>query len=459
MADHNWTTPSSLRDQVMHVWERGKILAACVTNETLFPLKLSLRCPDAKAMTQSFDAVRGWIRELEENSRSSKGYGYEIEWAEINHRQLGRNRMPGRIVVPTEHDALRLIGKERAGRRFRELAGVTAARFPALLQWVSRRPFVLIERADEWLRLLDVLAWFRDHPRSNLYLRQVDIAGVDTKFIEARKALLSELLDVVLLPPCRPRQAGAIAHDPAPSSRFPLMGEGRGGGGEEGDDVICYHSAPAGEGREGALIRAAAQTFEQKYGLRAKPPIIRFRALDRRLAIAGLTDLAIPANDFAALNLAPRRVFITENEVNGVAFPDFAEAVVVFGLGYGVELLQSASWMMQVQIYYWGDIDTHGFAMLDRLRGVFPGARSLLMNRETLMAHRSLWVREHAPYRAPLSRLDEHEQALFDDLVYNRLGEKVRLEQERVSYAFLERSLETIAHYASSGRASPGVSP
>ncbi len=412
MAD-TWTTPSDLRDQVLRVWERGKILAAGITGETLFPLKLSLRRPDAKAMAQSFEAVRGWIRELDENSRSNRGFGYEIEWADINHRQLGRNRIPSRISVPAEHDALRLIGKERVGQRFRELAHVTTGQFPALSQWVSRRPFVLIDHAQDWPRVLDVLAWFRDHPRSNLYLRQVDIAGVDTKFIEARKALLSELLDIVLPPPCPPQQAG--------------------------------------EGREGAPTAAAAQSFEQRYGLRAKPPVIRFRVLDNRMAITGLTDLTIPASDFAALNLAAHHVFIAENDINGLAFPDFAEAIVVFGLGYGVELLQSASWMAAAHICYWGDIDTHGFAMLDRLRGVFPNARSLLMNRETLMAHRSFWVCEHAPYRAALSRLEADERTLFDDLVYDRLGEKVRLEQERVSYAFLERHLDMIAHCAYHG--------
>lgn len=382
----SWTTSADLRDQVMRVWERGKILAAGITGDALFPLKLSLRRPDAKAMTQSFEAVRRWIRELEENSRSRRGFGYEIEWADVNHRQLGRNRMPSRIVVPAEHDALELIGKQRAGRRFRELADITVARFPALSQWVSRRPFVLIDHAQDWSRILDVLAWFRDHPRSNLYMRQVDIAGVDTKFIEARKTLLCELLDVVL---------------------------------ERHDD-------PA--------ISAAAQTFEQKYGLRTKPAVIRFRALDRRIAIAGLTDLAIPASDFARLNIAPHYVFITENEVNGLAFPDFDEAIVVFGLGYGVELLQSASWMAGARVYYWGDIDTHGFAMLDRFRCMFPNARSLLMDRETLTAHRSFWVREHAPCRAALCRLDADERALFDDLVCDRLGEKVRLEQERISW-------------------------
>jgi len=182
MADAtSWTTPSDLRDQVLRVWERGKILAAGITGETLFPLKLSMRRPEAQAIGHSFEAVRRWIRELEENSRSCKGFGYDIEWADINHRQLGRNRMPSRVAVPTEADALRLIGMERKGRRFRALAQITAEKFPALAQWLSRRPLVVLLHAQDWPRILDVLAWFRDHPRSNLYLRQVDIAGVDTK--------------------------------------------------------------------------------------------------------------------------------------------------------------------------------------------------------------------------------------------------------------------------------------
>jgi hypothetical protein len=395
MADYDWTTSSDLRKQVLRVWERGKILSAGITGETLFPLKLSMRRPEAQAIGHSFDAVRRWIRELEENSRSGKGFGYEIEWADINHRQLGRNRMPTRVAVPTESDALRLIGMEREGRRFRALAQVTTEKFPALAQWLSRRPLAALEHAQDWPRILDVLAWFRDHPRSNLYLRQVDIGGVDTKFVEGRKALFSELLDIVL------------------------------------------------ERNNGRLTEAVAQTFEQRYGLRTKPPLIRFRALDSRIEIAGLSDLAIPAADFAALNIAARHIFITENEVNGLAFPDFPEAIVVFGLGSGAGLLQSASWMSGRHIYYWGDIDTHGFAILDRLRGGFPNVRSFLMNRDTLLAHRSLWVQEQVPYRAALSRLDENEQALFDDLVCDRLGENVRLEQERISYAFLERSLET----------------
>jgi hypothetical protein len=119
--------------------------------------------------------------------------------------------------------------------------------------------------------------------------------------------------------------------------------------------------------------------------------------------------------------------------------------MVIFGLGYGLELLSSAVWMQDREIYYWGDIDTHGFAMLDRLRAIFPTARSLLMDRETLLAHRPLWVREDAPFRGPLMRLMSDERELFEALVHNRLGEGIRLEQERVAFGRVQQAMLNIS--------------
>jgi hypothetical protein len=58
--------------------------------------------------------------------------------------------------------------------------------------------------------------------------------------------------------------------------------------------------------------------------------------LDRSLAVAGLLDVATPAAQFASLAIPARRIFITENEVNGLALPDVAEGMVVLGLGYGL---------------------------------------------------------------------------------------------------------------------------
>jgi hypothetical protein len=57
------------------------------------------------------------------------------------------------------------------------------------------------------------------------------------------------------------------------------------------------------------------------------------------MSIQGLSDIATPAAQFARLSLPVRRVFVTENEINGLAFPAVPESIVVFGLGYGLDRL------------------------------------------------------------------------------------------------------------------------
>ena len=152
---------------------------------------------------------------------------------------------------------------------------------------------------------------------------------------------------------------------------------------------------------------------------------------------------SVPAAELAALRPAVERVFITENEINGLAFPDVTSSLVIFGLGFGLARLAQVPWLNDVAVHYWGDVDTHGFSMLDRLRAALPHARSLLMDRATVMAHRPLWGQERDNERhvAPLARLAPDEAALYDDLVTNRLADRLRLEQERISFGWLQRAL------------------
>jgi len=391
-----WTTPADIRNEVRRHWERGHILAARLAGAPLFPLALRLRRPDAKALAAQFDAVRKWIGALKEGSKPACGFGYDILWEEINHRQLGRNLVPAGIRVESERDALRLIGMQRQAARFSALAEATLTQFPILRDWLVRYFAKVLECGDDWQRIIAVLAWFRDHPRAGLYLRQIDIPGVDSKFIEARKGLLSELLDRVLPPE-------------AVDTRF-----------------------------------AAGRGFEQRYGLAAKPPLIRFRLPDPRLAIRGLSDLTIPAADFARLDLDTERVFVTENETNMLAFPEAAGSLVVFGKGYALDLLAEAQWLARKVLYYWGDLDTHGFVILDRLRAAFPAAQSFLMDRPTLLAHRAFWVWESERYEGTLGRLTAAERDVFDALQRDLLGDHVRLEQERIAFGWLERALSAL---------------
>jgi hypothetical protein len=138
------------------------------------------------------------------------------------------------------------------------------------------------------------------------------------------------------------------------------------------------------------------------------------------------------------------RVFVTENEINFLAFPEIAKSIVVFGAGYGMKALGLARWMAALPLHYWGDLDTHGFAILDELRGVFPHTQSFLMDRETLLNHRQFWGMEAVQVRRDLLRLSEQESLLLSDLRGCLFGQGVRLEQEKVSFSWITIALQSI---------------
>lgn len=386
-----WSGPEDIAGGVRQLWDSGAILRARLDGVGIFPVELRLRQPGGAELGQAFGAVRAWIGALAGMAREERGFGYELVWRDINHRQLGRNRIPVAARIPSEEDALRLIGRGAEVRRFDRLAGVTLHAFPNLRAWLHRQPLRLLAHAGEWDRILAVLQWFRAHPRPGIYLRQLDIEAVDTKFIESHKALFAELLDAIMPP----------------------------------ETIVASANG--------------ARQFESRFGLASKPALIRFRLLDPDYYIGGLSDLSIPVAHFAALETRVERIFVTENEVNALAFPPVQAGMVVFGGGYGIDRLAQAGWLSSRDVLYWGDIDTHGFAILDRLRVHVPHARSILMDRATLEAHRFLWGSENPATRhtGELSRLTEDERQLFVELRDNVHGAQLRMEQERLPYAWV----------------------
>ena len=161
------------------------------------------------------------------------------------------------------------------------------------------------------------------------------------------------------------------------------------------------------------------------------------------VAQGGLAQGVMAHGGMAQAQTPHLRVFVTENRINGLAFPSLPGSIVIFGLGYAVERLADIPWMHDVDVWYWGDIDTHGFGILNRLRAGLPHVRSLLMDRSTLESHRSLWVQEpeNKRYTGDPKHLRPDEYALFDDLRHDRLGPRIRLEQERIGYAWVKRAL------------------
>ena len=399
-------TPDEIRRKLLAHWSSRRFFKAEMAGELFFPLMVPFRKPGGRELLENFDEVKKWLRELKKGSRLEKGYGYEILFTTINHRSLGPQEMPDRIIVADRDNYLRLIDKKQQYQQFQNDLQLVRDNQPQLIPFIVRQPGKLLKYGGCWEQLLAVCEYFNHNPQPDLYLRELDIPGVDTKFLEQHRKIVSELLDQCLPPAAVDSSVTGLAH----------------------------------------------HGFERRYHLKYDEPLIRFRVLDPALSpLPGMDDLSVPFSRFCHLSPKCRRVVITENKINGLSFPPCPDSLAIFGLGYGIQQLEAASWLLNTEIWYWGDIDSHGFSILSRLRGIFPHCRSFLMDRKTLLKNKRLWGREEDNQRCldELTHLTSEEQALYNDLRNNRFGINIRLEQERIPFAdVIEKTSKVFDDYA-----------
>ena len=393
--------PVEIKKKALKVWDNQRFLKASLMGDPLFPLDIPFRKITARKAIDDFAIVREWMKDLVSASKDNLGFGYSIEYKQINHQQLGTQSFPNRIYFSSADEFLKFIGKQREFKCFQKLFEQTLRDQPALQAWLEQKPLKLLEHQARWPQLLTVCKYFQDNPGPNCYIRELDIVGVDSKFVEQNKSILRELLDQLL---------------PDEAVDFEVKG-------------------------------LASHGFERRYRLKYDEPLIRFRILDANLVgDFGVTDISVPISQFRKLALPCKQIYITENKTNGLSFPPVKNAIIIFGLGYGVSSLATVDWLRDREIFYWGDIDTHGFSILSQLRSYFPKVQSFMMDRETLSGFQSLWVTEPEDKRCivQLMNLNQEDQHLYIELRDNVIGNCIRLEQERIGITYLQDRLNDI---------------
>ncbi|MEQ4303977.1 Wadjet anti-phage system protein JetD domain-containing protein [Plantactinospora sp. B6F1] len=384
-----WTGPDDLVDRLRRRWETGEFLTALGRGTPWQPVVVPLRAPTAAELADNFGAAQEWIGRWRKVDTDL----VRLEQRTVGGRLIGANRVPARAVIDTPQQLWALLQVDAHVATCERLLEATQASAPALLDWMVAHPMQVLGHADRWGRLVDTVLWIDRNGRPETYLRHVDVPGVDTKFIEQHRGVLAGLLDRQLEP-------GRIDH-----------------------------SQPPGR-------------FAQRYGLRTKPVYVRLRALGRKPPAPGpYREMTVRVEELAASPVEASRVIVVENEITYLALPPVDDAVAVLGGGYALSGLAPLNWLNSRELVYWGDLDTHGFAILDRLRQSFPHTRSILMDRPTLLAHRDHWGREPSPVRAELPHLHPAEADLYADLLADRYAPALRLEQERIRFGTVERAL------------------
>lgn len=318
-------TPAEIKKKATNKYKA--YLQSIVEGESFTPVVIS---GDKKPNddTVIFEAE---LTDLIKHSKEIKGYGYTIEYKKVKTKRHGVQDIPTSICFMSEYDYLKFINKEKEVDKFRaDLFNILSA-FPELHEWTLRYPNKVLE--NDWNSLLKVCEYFKNTPKPHLYIRELPIQ-VHTKFIESNKGIIKELLDI----------------------------------------IIASHA------------NLDEKHFETRFNLKYDEPLVRFRVLDNNISkqyMLGFDDVSIPISEFKQLSLPIQTVYVVENKINMLTFPSQKDSIVIWGHGFGVDIMKDVEWLRGKKIIYWGDLDAQGFQILSEIRTHFGQVESFLMDRNT----------------------------------------------------------------------------
>jgi len=366
------------------LYQSGKVFVDYMESETMFPFVINLKRVKQSDIQSDYSTI---FKESEELVKSN----LDLTCKAFEFKNIGVQTLPISVHFTCREIFLSLIDKNEEFKLFVEVYEKLTCKYPQIKKILIKKPNLIIQNSTIWDELMAISDFFVNNTKPNIYIRELSIEGIDTKFIENNKKVIDILLSQIL-------------------SDFDK-------------DITSLKEFG----------------FEKKYYLKYPLPMLRFRILDKNLLLSGLDDLSISIEAFKKLNLTCKRVFIVENKITTLSFPKMKDAIVIFGSGYGVHLLKEVQWLHNKELYYWGDIDVDGFAILSQIRGYFPKIVSLFMNEEVVNRFGTLSVIiQERTFLKKLENLDIDEQKLYQEIQ----EKKFRLEQERISFDYIKETLE-----------------
>jgi hypothetical protein len=389
--------PDTLRKQAANKYP--EIITALLRDENPFPLRL--RYPHIQT-TDSRESIQRDIAALIAESRETLGHGLTIEWTEINTIRHGLNRIPANISFANAEDYFGYIGKADEFQAIRAAAAALLTDFPSFKTQLPEH-WQLLRVADSkdtafWRHIIAIIQYLQKNPFPDCYIRELPVP-IPTKFMETNKALLEKLLRAI-----------------APAS-----------------------------------LREEAETFEERLGIKTPDALIECRLLDDTSCPDWkFRQFTVAAKDLEYLADAQAHTFlITENRTNFLTLPPASGVIALQGQGYAVTRLRHAAFLKNCRLFYWGDLDPHGFEILAHLRRVFPQTKSLMMNTDTWQKFQAYQKRTPPSRNDPqkvVPLLTESEGDLFGQISDDKtpMHQSLRLEQERISQSWVITSLQQI---------------
>jgi hypothetical protein len=112
---------------------------------------------------------------------------------------------------------------------------------------------------------------------------------------------------------------------------------------------------------------------------------------------------------------------------------------VICSHGKALHLLKEIPFLQNTALYYWGDLDEDGFAMLNAIRSYYDHITSLFMDDVTITCHQAELAVKGITYRKrELDLLQPHENRAYQLLLPGNLW----VEQEKLHQSYIQAGLK-----------------
>jgi len=373
-------SPDELAERLARQWHNTELRTErLLSGSQKWPISLPIGRPKPSLLERDLDAV---LRHISKWRDIRVG---KVVWESSSFRAAAEPiQYPAHWELRDAGEWVAACGDRDVRGEWTRLEALIEKTQPIFHRTLVRRPALWRSRSDTEVAQAAQLA-FELEPgcAGGRPLRTISLAGIDTKFFERNKTLITALLDA--------------RHD-----------------GEAGRlGLHCFLDA-ASEGENWLLV------VDLDGGL------LPFRR--QRVSSTELGGMRPPG----------RRLIIVENESSLDQLPSAPETVAVLGAGFDLTWT-TAPWLREKTVAYWGDIDSWGLQFLATARQAVPHLTPLLMGAEVFDAHKDCAVREpvHASSKAPRG-LTASERALYERLLQEERG---RLEQEFLPASLVQESV------------------
>lgn len=376
-------SPQEIKAQALKWWKL--FLQSHLRNEPFFPKTIDrIGKITSSSIREKITELQIAVEELYKNSKDKLGYGYTVNKGDVNFRRTGSHTLPQSVTFETVDDFIEFIGKKKEWKSFQTNSALILQQIPQLNEWVFNNPLSVIENDAKWADILKVCNYFLATPKPELYTRQLPV-DLHTKFIEQNEAVIKSLLDNLI---------------------------------------------------PGYIKDASEKQLSKRFHLLYDEPTIRIRLLDNSLKIENLSDLRIPLSDFENIFIGCRNILLTENKMNFLALPQLPASIAIWsGGGFMVSHLKNIHWLKNKNIFYWGDLDAHGYLMLHQMRTYFSQTISVMMDSITFDLFKKEGLVKGEKINAEnLYLLTPDEKKMFDYFKLNNL----RFEQEKIKQDYAD---------------------